>query len=197
MNSKVKMEHAEAIAKQLDSGRTLDLIKRDLNEKGGNETDIESILFLARQILSNQYLPKIIDYLKSEEDFNNSEEFKTIDGQTLELMIKQGLEELSVRERRKITELLKKGVPKKEVLKAVDTRFYSLENAKIQLHNVHESMTENSTSVRIANILLGVFILAVTGFIALTIGRVFYILPIIGAVFIYRGFTKKRIQYED
>ena len=197
MDYKKKIAQAERIAKLLDGKKTAEEIRLELKEEGFYERDIDSIMISARNFLKEKYQLKIQDYLQENKQIQESEEFSSLDNETLDKLIEKESQVIALQERRKITKLCRDGLSPDEILAQVNTRFLSTEKALQQLAEIEKARDQNSGSSRAINIFGGIGLILLTIGIAAASGRLFYVLPIIGLVMIVKGFMTKRMEYED
>ncbi len=194
MDYKTKVKHAKAAANQLQQQKSIDTIKGDLKAEGLLEKDITSILVSARKILGETYQPKIQAYLLEDKQIHGAEEFSLLDAEVIDILITKATQNLEVKEKRKIVKSMKEGVLPMEVFEQVDKRFLSADNAAEHIERLEGIKTQNSGSGRMLNILGGVGLIALTGILAVTIDRLFYVLPVIGLIMIVKGFTTERME---
>ena len=196
MDYKTKIRYAEEVAKQLQKRKSTDLIKSELKTEGLYENDISNIIVSARNILGEIYQPKIKEYLLEDKKIHGSEEFDLLDAEVVDTLIAKEIEKFALQEKKKITQLMKEGQPVEQIFAQVDTRFLSVEKATEQISHLQGVKRQNSGSGRMLNIFGGIGLIVLTGVLAITINRLFYVLPIIGIIMIVKGVTTKKMEYD-
>ena len=192
-----KVKHAERIAQELKGEKTSKEIVSELSASGLYPRDINAVMVSARKMLGKEIKPKIKEILLSGEDVLRTDELMEIDREQLQILISQERDQLSLIERKKISNLMKEGLSKEEVLNQIDLRFLSREKAIELILNSEKVINQNSGLGRSANILGGIGVLVLTGLIALVIGRVYFIGPVIGLGLILKGLLTERMAYEE
>ena len=191
MDYKQKIEHAKKVAHDLQNQKSTEAIKEALLAEGLYDRDISNIMVSARNILGEQYQPQIREYLLQDKEVIGSAAFSTLDTDMLTKLVAQESKNLETQEKTKITKQINDGLTPEEILQQVDTRFLSVQKAAEQINRQKQVKQQNSGSGRMINIGGGIGLIVLTGIIMLTLGRLFYVLPIIGIVMIVKGFTTK------
>jgi hypothetical protein len=197
MDYKKKIEYANKIALEILNNKSIESIKADLKSEGLYERDITSIYVSAKKIVGENYSKQIRDFLLTDKDFEQSQEFASLDREMLISLIKDEKQKLALEERKKMTSMIKDGHSNEEILSKVDNRFLSQEKVFEKLAKLEQVKYQNSGSGRMLNIGGGIVLIALTGIILVGTGRLFYVLPIIGLVMIVKGFMTKRMDCED
>ncbi|MCB0659621.1 MAG: hypothetical protein KDC04_01720 [Saprospiraceae bacterium] len=146
MEYKEKVAYVERVTKDLESGKSIDTIKSDLQAEGLYEYDINNVIASARKTLSEPYKQTIKNYLLNDQEILNSDEFANVDKDTLQQMVDQERRILNLQERKKITKLIKDGQSKEIALKSIDQRFLSIEEASEQIEKDQNTLQKNSIS---------------------------------------------------
>lgn len=196
MDYKTKIKYAEGVADQLQKQKSIEAIKSDLKEEGLYDNDIIKIMVSAKKILGEKYQPKIRTYLLENKQIHGAEEFSLLDNEIIDFLIAKESKSIAMQEKKKITKLIKEGQSAEEVFKQVDTRFLQAEEAAQHIGHLQEVKKQNSGSGRMVNIFGGIGLIVLTGVLAITIDRLFYVLPVIGFVMIVRGFMTEKMEYD-
>jgi hypothetical protein len=196
MDYKAKIKFAKEVAEQLETQKSSDEIRSALKAEGLYERDIINIFVSARNILGEKYQPKIEECLKADKQIQGSDEFKLLDHEVIEILIKRGTQKLALEEKKKVTKLIKEGQSIEQVLEQVDTRFLSIDKVTEQISNLQEVKAQNSVNGRMLNIVGGLGLIVLTGVLAITMDRLFYVLPISGLIMIVKGITTKSMEYD-
>ena len=197
MDYPTKIKHAEKVADQLQEQKSLDDIKAALKAEGLYEMDIANVLVSARKMLGDKYQPKINEYLLAGKPIHDAEEFRLLDNEVIDILIARESEKIAVEERKKITRLIKEGQTAEQVFQQVDTRFLSAEDAGQHIAQLLAVQKQNSGSGRMLNIGGGIGLIVLTGVLAFTMDRIFYVLPFIGLGMIYKGLTTERMKHDS
>jgi len=194
MDYKTKIKLAEEIAHQLQLQKDTESIKSELLAKGLYKGDIDKIIFSAKKIVGEKYQPKIIEFLLEGKQLHGAEEFKLIDKEILESLISKETKNLGVKEKNKITKLIKEGQPAEKVFEQNDTRFFPPEKAAEHIAKLQEVKQQNSGGGRMLNIFGGIGLIILTAILFFAANRIFYVLPFIGLAMIFKGLTTQEIE---
>lgn len=194
MEYRTKIKFAEKIAAQLEEQKSIDAIKSDLKSEGLYENDITNILVSARKILGEKYQPKVKEFLLENKEIHGAKEFSLLGSEVIDILIGRASQDLALQEKKNITKLIKEGQTAEQVFTQVDTRFISEEKAAQHIHRIQEIKTQNSGSGRMLNIGGGIGLIVLTGVIAVTTGRLFYVIPIIGLGMIAKGIITEEMK---
>lgn len=197
MDYKTKIKYAEEVADQLQAQKGLDAIRAELAAKGLYENEITKVLFSARNIIGEAYQPKIKEYLLEGKPIHDAEEFKLLNPEIIDSLIKREQQKLAALEKKKVTRLVKEGQSPEKVFQQVDTRFLPQEEAAVQITRLLEVKKQNSGSGRMLNIMGGIGLIVLTVILLVVFSRIFYVLPIIGLVMIVKGITTERMEYDS
>jgi len=197
MEYKKKIEYAERVAKELTGQKTSDQIKENLKAEGLYERDIANVFVSAKNIIGENYKPKIREFLLADKVIQNAEEFSSLDKDMLEKLIVDEKQKLGIEERKKMTKMIKEGHKPEEIFDKVDNRFLSPKKANEQLAKLEQVKNQNSGSGRMLNIGGGIGLIILTGIILLTTDRLFYVLPIIGLGLIVKGFLTEQMEFDN
>lgn len=196
MDYKIKMQHAERVAEQLQNQKTAEQITSTLKEEGLYERDITNILVSARKIVGETYRPKIRQYLMDEQEIHDAEEFSILDSEIIDTLIENETKSLALQEKKKITKLVKEGLSPEEVYEQVNMKFLPGTEASDHITNLMDVKRHNSGTGRMMNFIGGIGLIALTGILAVTTDRLFYVLPFIGLLMIVKGFTTMKMEYD-
>lgn len=194
MEYQKKMEYADKVAEQLQNNVSKEDIKANLAAEGLYERDITNIMASANKVISANYGTLICEYLINERDIYSADAFRSLDRQTIDTLIKSEIQKLAVKERSKITQMVKDGMQRENILKEVDNRFISNEKAAEIVDKHMHVKQQNSGSGRMINIGGGIGLIVLTVIILLASGRLFYVLPIIGLVMIVKGLITQSVE---
>jgi len=194
MNYKTKVKYAKEVADQLQKQKSVEAIKSDLKTEGLYELDINKVIISARNILGEKYQPKIGEYLLADKPIHGAEEFSLLDDKIIDALIAKESQNLAIKEKNRITKLIKEGQSADEVFEQADTRFFSEDNAENHINRLLEIKTNNSGSGRMMSIFGGLGLIVLTGILLVTLDRLFYVLPVIGLVMIVKGFMTEEME---
>ena len=194
MNYKTKVKYAKDVADQLQNQKSIASIKSALKTEGLYEPDINKIIVSARNILGEKYQPKIGEYLLADKEIHGAEEFSLLDAEIIDTLIAKESQNLAVKEKKKITKLMREGRPADEVFEQTDTRFLSADKAENHINRLQEIKTNNSGSGRMVSILGGLGLIVLTGILLVTLYRIFFVLPVLGLVMIGKGFMTEKME---
>lgn len=196
MDYKEKIKIAERIAEQLQKEKTTDQLKSELKAEGFYERDIVEIFVSARNIIGQQYSPKIKQYLVEGKEINGADDFSSLDNDLIRTLIEKESNSLALAEKKKITKLIREGQSEDEILSQVDSRFLPLEIAVAQIVQGKKVKEQNSGGGRMLNILGGIGLIVLTVVIFFAADRLFYFLPLIGLYMIFKGVTTQEMDYD-
>lgn len=193
MKYKEKIQLGKKIAEELMNEKPLEQIKQELKEQGLYNYDINNVVASARNIIGEQLKPQIREVVLANGDLNSIEALTKLDPATREKMIKQVVQAISIEQKNKVNEMLKKGVPPVEIFRAVRTDFYPEQNIHQQIQAFQEVKKHNSSGGRMLNIIGGAALILIGGGISWASmqnggGRLFYGLIIVGIVMLFKGF---------
>ena len=132
-----------------------------------------------------------------DKQIHGSEEFDMLDTEVIDTLRAKEIQNLALEEKKKITQLMKEGQSAEQVFNQIDTRFLSVEKATEQISHLQDVKKQNSGSGRMLNIFGGIGLIILTGILAISIDRLFYVLPIIGLIMIVKGITTKKMEYDS
>lgn len=191
MEYKEKIQKAEKVAAQFEEKVPFASIRADLKEQGLYPGEIDNVLSSARNILGETYEKPIRQFLLTDKEIKGAPEFSKLSDDLLDDLIEREQSNLQKAQKRKINQLISQGRSPEEVFSQVDTRFIEPEKAKAHIFRVQENVKKDSSGYRIINIAGGLGLLALTAVLAFTIDRLFFVLPIIGVIMIFKGILGK------
>lgn len=197
MEYREKIEHAERIAEELQSGKTTEEIKSELSQDGLYNADITAIFTSVRNIIGEKYQDNIEEHLLNNKPIKGSEVFSSLDDEMIDDLTKRVNQKLELAEKKKLTRLMKQGVSLDEITNQIDSRFLTTEKAAKLYADNQTVMKENGGGQRTLYFLGGIGLLVLTLIILFASGRLFFYLPFIAIGLIIKGFTVKRIAFED
>lgn len=197
-----KIKYAEKVADQLLDEILLDKVKENLKEQGLFENDIANVVASARNIIGEKLKPIIRSKLLNGETINNATEFEKLDAHTLKKLVDQEIRSIKGEERKKVNELLKKGIEPENIFKEIRQEFYPKELFDQQIAAYDEVKKKNSGSGRLLNIGGGIGLILLGTVISFASmqgsggGRFFYGLILVGLVMVVKGFMTAKTPYD-
>ena len=197
MEYKEKVAFVERVTKDLESGKSIDTIKSELQAEGLYEYDIKNVIASARKTLSEPYKHTIKNYLLNDQEILNSDEFANVDKDTLQQLLDQEKRILNLQERKKITKLIKDGQSKEIALQSIDQRFLSIEEASEQIEKDQNTLQKNSISGKLFVAIKIAFFMYLSVHFYNVNNHVSTLSFIFAVINIFKAFKTEKLDYEE
>ena len=148
MKYQEKLKHAENVANDILSDKSLEQIKSELKEKGLYDTDIINIIASARNKITEKLGPLIRQSLIDKVELSSIPEISKIDELTLEKLVQEETLGIVKAEKKRVKEWFEAGEPTDQILAKIKTDFYPKSKVVQQVAQLEQARSENSPKGR-------------------------------------------------
>ena len=195
MNYQEKIKIAEQGVKYLKDGRTLKDYKNQLKKDGFYNYDINNVVFSIKNILWEKYRNEFKTLLETEQLDSKRENYSFLDDEIFDFIKEKEINSIISAKKREIRQLLYEGYIDIEVAKAVQHKYFTLENA-ISYIKEYKSRNEVVSKKGKSNYIFWGILLLIAGVtLSIATTRLFYGAVIVGIGMIIKGASDIKKQF--
>jgi len=197
MTYKEKIKYAEEITKEVINNQLKESeISDQLLRKGLYKSDIQNIMSSVKNMLADQYRPLIREKFSNGEDLSRLPELEQLDPDILKKVVEQEAKSLVAEQKKLVNSLLRKKVSESEIMNKVNLNIYPESYVRQQILVFDQVKDKNSFSTRFVSIALGIVIILGGVLVAISTGRIFYVIIILGFLTLGKGLMTQENPYD-
>ncbi len=195
MNFKEKIKLAEQGVKYLYKGKSLKDYKDKLKQDGFYGYDINNIVSSIKNILSEKYGEEFKTLLEADQLEAKRENYPFLDDEIFDFIKEKEIKRIRYGKKREIRKLLYEGYIDIEVAKAVQNKYFTLENAISYIKEYKSRNEVVSKKEKSDYVFIGILLVIAAVVLAITTTRLFYGAIIVGIGMIIIGASDINEQY--